>query len=160
MCGTGVMDLTNLLDLASSLPVEHRLQAKRCHPCLSCAAASTCSQFIPLSCISLSRFCLHVFLGLPLLRCPSGFQYKDCFGIYVSSLRRVWSNHFHFLLFGWVDVGSCLVLFQYRLMPLPLQESQWMQKRWIPVGFCWFLGLSPRYSGCKRDEMVRPRLPP
>jgi len=39
-------------------------QTKRRHPRLSCAAATTSLQFIPLSCISLSRFRLQVFLGL------------------------------------------------------------------------------------------------
>ena len=89
-----------------------RSQTKRRHPCLSCAAATTSLQFIPLSCISLSRFRLQVFLGLPLLRCPSGFRHGDCFGIHVLSLCNVRPNHFHFLLFSRVDVGSCSVLFQ------------------------------------------------
>ena len=39
------------MTLASSLPVEHRPQTRSRHPCLSCAAASICFRFIPLSCI-------------------------------------------------------------------------------------------------------------
>jgi len=36
-------------------------------------------------------FCLHEFFGLPLLRYPSGFQYRDCFGtIYMSPLFAVY----------------------------------------------------------------------
>ena len=77
-----------ILTEASSVPVQQRPQTKRRHRHLSCAAASTGLQFIPLSFISLSRFRLHVFLGLPLLRCPSGFQYRDHFGIHVLSLRN------------------------------------------------------------------------
>ena len=44
--------------------------------------------------------------------CPTGFKYRDCFGIHVLSIRSVWPNHFYFLLFSWVDMGSCSVLFQ------------------------------------------------
>jgi len=37
-------------------------------------------------------FRLHVSLGLPLFRRPSGFQYRHCYGVHFSSIRSVCPN--------------------------------------------------------------------
>ena len=67
--GTDWLDLTSLFTPSGA----YRPQTKCLHPRPCCTAASTCRQFIPVSCISLSKF---IFLWSYVLRCPSGFQYR------------------------------------------------------------------------------------
>jgi hypothetical protein len=48
--------------------------------------------------------------GLPLLLYPWGFQSDAVFSVAPASLRNVCPIQFHFILFIWISIGSCLVI--------------------------------------------------
>ena len=85
----------------------------RFHPRLSCAILSSCFHVSPFT--SCSVLLLQVFLGLPLLRLPCGFQVSACLVIAVLFFLNVCPIQLHFLLNSCTSIGSCLVR-SHRLM--------------------------------------------
>ena len=81
-------------------------------------------------------------------------QYRNCFGIHALSLSNAWPNHFHFLLFSRVDVGSCSVLFIKFIITYPfwrtdiqyLHANVWITGTgksvwsWSGIGWAWNYG--------------------
>ena len=85
--------------LSSSCHVAHKASTQSCQPSLSAAAICTSLQFFhPAFSISLSAVLLHVVLGLPRFRHPSGAQVNAVLQSLFGSFLLMWPMNFHLLL--------------------------------------------------------------
>ena len=85
--------------LSSSCHVAHKASPQSRQPSLSVAAICTSLQFFhPAFSLSLSAVLLHVVLGLPRFRCPSGTQVNAVLQSFCSSFLMMWPMNFHLLL--------------------------------------------------------------
>ena len=87
------------LHLSSSCHVAHKASTQSRQPSLSAAAICTSLQFLhPAFSISLSAVLLHVVLGLPRFRRPSGAQVNAVLQSLFGSFLMMWPMNFHLLL--------------------------------------------------------------
>ena len=90
---------------------------------LSLAIVFASFQVITIFCSSVFRPLRQVFLGLPLLRWPCGFQSRACFVTLLSFFRNPLpfpcSDSFYWLLFGFVHSSLLLIVFGH-LKKLPM----------------------------------------
>ena len=93
------------------LLVEHTASMKSFQALRSPALPLTSFHDFPVLLISSSIVLCHVLFGLPLLLYPWGFQSNAVFSVAPASFRYVCPIQFHFLLFIWISIGFCLVIF-------------------------------------------------
>ena len=91
--------------------VEHRASMKTFQALRSPAIPLASFHDLPVLLISSSIVLRHVLFGLPLFLYPWGFQFNVGFSISPASLRNVCPNQFNFLLFVWISIGFCLIIF-------------------------------------------------
>ena len=81
---------------SSSCHVAHKASTQSRQPSLSAAAICTSLQFFhPTFSISPSAVLLHVVLGLPRFRCPSGAQVNAVLQSLFASFFMMWPMNFH-----------------------------------------------------------------
>jgi hypothetical protein len=74
---------------------EHRSSTKQRQRTLFWANALTSFHVLPAFPASSATVLFQVILGLPLLRCPSGFQFRAWFSMAVGPFRKVCPIHLH-----------------------------------------------------------------
>ena len=109
-----------LTSKASSRQVAHKAPTRSLHRSLSWAIFVASPQVRPsLPLISASTDRLHVDLGLPRLRFPSGIQYRASLVMLLLGFLKTWPIQFHLLvptsamMSSWLDLSLVLLLLTF-----------------------------------------------
>jgi len=104
----------------------HRASTKRRHLILFLANCLTSFQLFPSPNASLWTDLLHVCLGLPLFRCPCGFQSITSLSMVSCPFLSVCPIQFHFCLLICTDISVSSALLQST--SFEITSGQWMFK--------------------------------
>ena len=100
------------------------MSTKRRHLILFMASCLTSPQLFPSPSASLWTDLLHVCLGLPLFRCPCGFQSKTSLSIVSCPFLNVCPIQFHFRLLICIDISVSSALLQSS--SFEITSGQWI----------------------------------
>ena len=121
--------------LSSSCHAAHKASTQSRQPALSATAICTLLQFFhPAISLSLAAVLLHVVLGLPLFRQPSGAQVNAVLQLFCSSFLMMWLMNFHLLLrtsLLWFSISAIfrtslfVILSCQRILNIRLRHLLW-----------------------------------
>ena len=100
------------------------MSTKRRHLISFLASCVTSPQLFPSPSASLWTNLLHVCLGLPLFRCPRGFQSKTSLSIVSCPFLNVCPIQFHFRLLICIDISVSLAFLQSS--SFEITSGQWI----------------------------------
>ena len=114
-----------IIIIMSCYPFRDIRASTKCHHLiLFLASCLTSPQLFPSPSASLWTDLLHVCLGLPLFRCPCGFQSKTSLSIISCPFLNVCPIQFHFRLLICIDISISSALLQSS--SFEITSSQWI----------------------------------